>query len=74
MKLTAMNCPNCGAGYDPSQYRCPYCGGLAEIAFRPENYEEGFHRYADFVNSSAISVPPCKNDRLTSTDSERSLS
>ena len=33
--------------------RCPYCGELAEIAFRPENYEEGFHRYADFVNSSA---------------------
>ena len=32
--------------------RCPYCGELAEIAFRPENYEEGFHRYADFVNSS----------------------
>ena len=33
--------------------RCPYCGELAEIAFRPENYEEGFQRYADFVNSSA---------------------
>ena len=33
--------------------RCPYCGELAEIAFRPENYDEGFQRYADFVNSSA---------------------
>lgn len=33
--------------------RCPYCGELAEIAFRPENYEEGFQRYADFVDSSA---------------------
>ena len=32
--------------------RCPYCGGLAEIAFRPENYEEGWNRYAGFVNSS----------------------
>ena len=32
--------------------RCPYCGELAELCFRPENYEEGFHRYADFVNSS----------------------
>lgn len=33
--------------------RCPYCGEWAEIAFRPENYEEGYQRYADFVNSSA---------------------
>ena len=33
--------------------RCPYCGELAEIAFRPENYDESFQRYADFVNSSA---------------------
>lgn len=33
--------------------RCPYCGELAEIAFRPENYDEGFQRYADFVNSSS---------------------
>ncbi|MBR2716753.1 MAG: hypothetical protein IKD79_03340 [Oscillospiraceae bacterium] len=33
--------------------RCPYCGAPAEIAFRPENYEEGYRRYADFVNSSA---------------------
>ena len=33
--------------------RCPYCGELAEIAFRPENHEEAFQRYADFVNSSA---------------------
>ncbi len=32
---------------------CPYCGALAEIAFRPENHEECFQRYADFVNSSA---------------------
>ena len=33
--------------------RCPYCGEYAEIGFRPENHEEGFRRYADFVNSSA---------------------
>lgn len=33
--------------------RCPYCGELAEIAFCPENYDEGFQRYADFVNSSS---------------------
>ena len=33
--------------------RCPNCGAYAEIGFRPENHEEGFRRYADFVNSSA---------------------
>ena len=33
--------------------RCPSCGAYAEIGFRPENHEEGFRRYADFVNSSA---------------------
>ena len=32
--------------------RCPYCGAYAEIGFRPENYQEGHGRYADFVNSS----------------------
>ena len=34
--------------------RCPYCGELAEMGFRPENYEEGWDRYANFVNSSAM--------------------
>ena len=34
--------------------RCPYCGELAEMGFRPENHEEGFQRYADFVNGSAL--------------------
>ena len=33
--------------------RCPWCGEYAEIGFRPENYREGYTRYADFVNSSA---------------------
>lgn len=33
--------------------RCPRCGAMAELVFRPQNYEEGFERYADFVNSSA---------------------
>ena len=32
--------------------RCPYCGALADIAFRPENYREGRQRYEDYVNSS----------------------
>lgn len=34
--------------------RCPYCGALAELVFRHENFEkEDFRRYADFVESSA---------------------
>lgn len=33
--------------------RCPYCGATAEVGFRPEDHEEGFNRYADFVNGSA---------------------
>jgi len=32
--------------------RCPYCGAPANVVFRPENYDEGFQRYADYVNSS----------------------
>ena len=32
--------------------RCPNCGALADLTFRPENYEEGYRRYASFVNSS----------------------
>ena len=35
--------------------RCPYCGELADVAFRPENYMEGYRRYADYVNSSVDS-------------------
>ena len=38
--------------------RCPNCGAPAEIAFRPENYQEEFQRYADFVNSS-VSLRLC---------------
>lgn len=30
--------------------RCPYCGALAEMCFRSENYGEGRNRYVDFVN------------------------
>lgn len=38
----------------PEEYlpRCPYCGARAELVFRPEKYEEGWQRYANFVNSS----------------------
>ena len=38
----------------PEEYvpRCPRCGAYAEIGFRPEDHEEGWQRYADFVNSS----------------------
>ena len=32
MKLTAMNCPNCGAGYDPAKMRCQYCGSVIIIS------------------------------------------
>lgn len=26
MVLNALNCPNCGAAYNPAKYRCEYCG------------------------------------------------
>jgi len=31
---------------------CPYCGAEATMGFRPEDHEEGWNRYAGFVNSS----------------------
>ena len=38
---------------DEALPRCPYCGELANIVFRPENYREGRKRYEDYVNFSA---------------------
>lgn len=32
--------------------RCPYCGSEASMGFRPENYQEGWERYAGYVNAS----------------------
>ena len=28
MKLTALNCPNCNAPYNPAHMRCEYCGSV----------------------------------------------
>lgn len=28
MELTALNCPNCGAAYNPAHLRCEYCGAV----------------------------------------------
>ena len=28
MKLKTFNCPNCGAGFDPSKHKCDYCGSF----------------------------------------------
>ena len=36
MALKTLNCPNCGASYDPKQYRCDYCGSY--VIMSNENY------------------------------------
>ena len=32
MKLNALNCPNCGAAYNPTNLRCEYCGAVIIIS------------------------------------------
>ena len=42
---------------DEALPRCPYCGGLAEMCFRGEDYKERREKYVDFVQS-------CEDKRL----------
>lgn len=36
MALKALNCPNCGGTYNPTKYRCEYCGSY--IIMSNDNY------------------------------------
>ena len=36
MKIKALNCPNCGAPFQPEQKNCAYCGSY--IIVSEENY------------------------------------
>ncbi len=38
MALKALICPNCGASYDPLQYRCAYCGSY--IIDKTDNFTD----------------------------------
>lgn len=51
MGLKTLNCPNCGAGFNPTKYRCEYCGSY--VFMSDENY-------VDFSNVK-IEMPPIQN-------------
>ncbi len=52
MFFSASNCPNCGANYNPANYKCEYCGSYIFISNE---------KYKDF-NSVKIELPESSDD------------